>query len=349
MGAMRKLPSNLGALFFVLLCCSACVASFVPSAASANGVSISENELTSALRAIGDNKTLSCAISGNGAIALRGAGGRHTYASGVAASLLTTLIDDVVLRAQERAEHLAPTAFSNSIARTQVESSFGPANGANCAGEGSSVLAELPGRFASVFVSYAEARAALDAHLAGVALSPAGLSSYAAAHRSATELLCVSAIESRTRQAIVAIQKAAQAGASFAALARAHSTDVTSAANGGSLGCVLAAQFTAPLSGVVTSLATGVVSAPVSFNGSYLLLLVTSHHVAANAVVASVIEQNEDSVLNFKVASLFRHARVEVNPAYGTWSKVMGNWQVVAPSSSAHDYAVNLDALSPKK
>jgi len=108
-------------------------------------------------------------------------------------------------------------------------------------------------------------------------------------------------------------------GASFAALAKAHSVDTTSAPNGGALGCIPDAEFNAPLGADLAGLNIGRVSAPIAFSTDWLLLLVTKREPEAYQQQATSLIALEQANLNQLFPRLIRTAKVQVDPQFGTW------------------------------
>jgi parvulin-like peptidyl-prolyl isomerase len=108
-------------------------------------------------------------------------------------------------------------------------------------------------------------------------------------------------------------------GASFAVLARAHSIDSTTAPEGGVLGCIPDAEFTAPLNKVIAGLTVGRVSSPISFSSDWLLLLVSRREPETSQQLIPSLVTQEQSALNTYFPRLLGSAKVEVDPQYGTW------------------------------
>jgi parvulin-like peptidyl-prolyl isomerase len=333
----------LGLAFALLI--TACDSSVSPEAARVNGSSISEQTLDDALNGLQSSPAFACIVSGGGQVALHGKGGSSTYSAAVSAELLTTLIDGKLL--QNAAQHLglSLTPIGRKVAEDESASQLGPTSTSTCKTAGATVLQSLPASFRAAFLSLAQARTELGAKFAGVALDADAIEAYARAHPKVSELYCVSAIITSTKPAAQALVSAARSGASFSDLAKAHSIDPTSAARGGALGCALSGQLTSQLQGPVLALGIGQVSEPISFDGSFVVLQLTSKKQASDEDVASVIEQSVNGQLSTYLKNLQKNANVEVDARYGKWQNAAGGWQVTPPSGPAAKYLPNASAL----
>jgi hypothetical protein len=116
------------------------------------------------------------------------------------------------------------------------------------------------------------------------------------------------------------------AGADFAQLAAARSTDASSAGNGGELGCIDAVQLSDARGTAAASAPIGKVSDPISLGtGQFALLLVR------NAPSDSDLR---DAALGTVLARA-QQARVEVDARYGHWDRTRGVVTPPAPPSGA--------------
>jgi flagellar capping protein FliD len=110
------------------------------------------------------------------------------------------------------------------------------------------------------------------------------------------------------------------AGAQFAKLAAAASTDTGSAQQGGSVGCVGPNAFVKAFQQVASTQPIGVVSDPVKTKFGYHLILVSDKPSASDISAATL------SVL----LQIVRRAHVDVDARYGTWD--IANGRLVAPT-----------------
>lgn len=113
------------------------------------------------------------------------------------------------------------------------------------------------------------------------------------------------------------------AGADFATLAAANSTDTGSAQQGGSVGCVGPGSFVKPFQKVAMTQPIGVVSDPVKSKFGYHLILVSDKPSSSDISAATL------SVL----LQIVRRADVKVDARYGTWDTKSGH--LVAPTPPA--------------
>jgi parvulin-like peptidyl-prolyl isomerase len=136
------------------------------------------------------------------------------------------------------------------------------------------------------------------------------------------------------------------AGASFADLAAANSTDTGSAQQGGKLGCLQPNAYVAEFQQAADSAPLNQVVGPVQSQYGYHLILVTPFSASYDDVKEQVLQQLQSdaaqaasSDVNAKlVAELnatLKKADVKVDPRYGTWKydKSKKQYTVVAPTA----------------
>ncbi len=317
---MRRLPTalaSLAALCVLMFGISACNLHLSPYAAIVNGYEISQSRLGDALSAVAKNAGYKCSIVSSGTSHVVGAG-QGTYNAAFSAEVLSILIQDKVVRQEVARLKLPEPPSLGQVALSQLQGSSTPASG--CAGSGASVVAAFPPWYRDVLLRFQEDEDALSAHLAGITLRPGSLDAYVAHHEAAMTLACVSVIEVGTRATALSVRSRILSGASFAAMAAAHSIDSTTATQGGVIGCIPDTEFNAPLNTVIAGLTVGRVSAPVAFSSNWLLLLVTQRQKEAyQQLISSLVSEELPALDNF-FPRLFGSAKVEVDPQYGTWS-----------------------------
>ncbi len=127
----------------------------------------------------------------------------------------------------------------------------------------------------------------------------------------------------KTPEEAQAIETQLAAGASFATLAKAKSTDTGSAPAGGTLGCLTAGEFVAPFQKAAEAATVGVPTAPVHSSFGYHVILVTKAAAATYADVKAQVTQalQQAGSKNFSdaVNGLFKQYKVHVDPRFGTW------------------------------
>jgi len=308
----------LAALSVSTLGLSGCNVRFSPYAAVVNGSEISQDQIHDALTAISTNGGYLCSVEAGGASQVAGAG-EGTFNAAFSAKVLSILIQDKVIRQELLRLHLPEPPALAPIARSEVESALTPSS--SCRGTGASVLAAFRSSYRALLLQFQADEDALAAHLAGTTLTPSALAALVRTHPGELSLACISVIIVPSKSEIASLRSRIARGASFAALARAHSIDQTTAPNGGAVGCIPAAEFSSPLNKVVAALRPGRVSNAIAFHGDWLLLLLTGRHPETYAELVSSFLSKEQSQLGRTIAALIRSAEVEVDPQYGTWNK----------------------------
>lgn len=319
---MKRLPAalaSLAALSLLTLGLSGCNANLSPYAAIVNGSEISQVQLRQALSAIDHNPEYRCTVEAGGTTHLLGAG-EGTYSATFADEVLSVLIqDEAVHKDVVRLGLLEPASLA-PVALAQIRESITPAT--SCPGSGASLIAAFPPSYREQLLAFQADEDALAGQLMGTTLGRDAIASFVAHHATEMALACVSVIQVGTRATAVSLRREILGGASFAALARAHSTDTSSAPEGGAIGCIPDTDFNAPLNKVVAALALGRVSSPTPFSSSWLLLLVTQRHAETYAEVISSLLSDEQDALSTLFPRVIREARVEVDPQYGSWDTV---------------------------
>jgi parvulin-like peptidyl-prolyl isomerase len=120
-----------------------------------------------------------------------------------------------------------------------------------------------------------------------------------------------------------AIEVQLTAGASFATLAKAKSTDTGSASSGGALGCLTAGEFVAPFQTAAEAATIGVPTAPVHSSFGYHVILVTkaapTTYADVKTQVTQALQQAGSKKLSDAVDALFKEYHVRVDQRFGTW------------------------------
>jgi peptidyl-prolyl cis-trans isomerase C len=168
----------------------------------------------------------------------------------------------------------------------------------------------------------------------GADLSTKAAATYYLANQSLFTQDCVSIIVTSSQTAGQQLVTQLDAGASFSALAHAHSIDPTSAAAGGSIGC----DFTESEILQTLDVPTATVGAPIGpaqdpTTGQWVIYEVTSQLVEPFNTALPLVRQdllvsatNEDRV-GAQLKAFAHQTTVYVNPQYGAWKGLT----VVAP------------------
>lgn len=284
------------------------------------------------------NPTASISVSGAGS---------ENYNAGFAASQLSLLIRAHVLSTLVAKSGLSVSAADANLATTRLGAELSPPARSTCTVGGPAIIASLPASYRNFLVNLEVEQELLSAHLAGVAISPSALASYASARQRKAYDACVSVILVSSLASATAARAKIASGASFASVARSTSTDQSSAASGGVLGCLQPTQFQPPLDTDVENLAIGQVSQPIAFSSSYVLLEVTSRKPPTELEALNYLLNSESAAQAALVTATESHLRIAVDPRYGSWKKVSGAYEVVPPTGPALADLLNPGAITP--
>jgi hypothetical protein len=317
------------------------------TAVTVDGVSISRATLDSDLATIEQNPAFGCYLDASVAVrsetsaslpAIGGSGVSGTYDTAFVDFWLSQLVNNLLIETLAARQHLpyAATAlaagrddFVSSITSTLDAAAAATGQSAVCAASGQAIVSSLPSGFVASLERSQAAGDLVLAHAAGYGLGTDQLVRYFDGHQSQFRTICLSAIQTATQATATTVRAAIEAGESFAAAAAANSTDTTSAAQGGALGCYSANEGAyVTVAADVSGLAVGAVSQPVSNNGTYLLLEVTSYQAAAYdavvpAVRGAVLDAGATKAAR-ELAALTKTATVDLDPRYGKWSGLSG-------------------------
>ena len=351
----------------------------VPSnAATVNGSAISQQDLNSEVSAIANSAYYQCYLNSEEYLSSEGseqsppvlgagtgqyAGDHPTATSAFVASYLETDIGHELLLQLANERNVKVTQSDLVTARanltgqiTEVMSEIlqtqeGQNIQYSCsltgqALTGQQVLDSMPASFVDQQVQFVAQASALEEDLAGVGSSDTDLQHYFSAHSAQFDTACLTA-------AVFSSESAAQAGAAQVASGTPFATVAagTSASGGGALGCdVLSDLITKlPSDADLKNLATGVVSAPVDDNGTYVLLEITSRtptaYSKAKTAVENAVQQAGTTVTRSALASVERRSSVSVNPQYGVWVPVSA--AVLTPFSPDPSDILNPSANVP--
>lgn len=333
---------------------SACDASITPVAARVNGTSISVSTLNDVMNAFASSPGYRCdltadAKAASAATPVFSGVGNHTYASSFVAQQLGFLIGASAVQQGVASLHLPMSQIANDVAHLVLDSEFAPPSSSTCSVSGEAVLSGLAPIARNVLVKLAENEAVFAAHLYGTSLTPAGIATYEQHHRASTQLSCTDVILVPTSSKAAAVERQLAAGASFAAVAKADSTDTATAANGGSLGCVVSIQLPSPLNSIVEKIAIGKVSAAIPYGSDFVILVVTSRKNPSPETAGETIVATEEQASAYSAAidAFYRAAHVEVSPGYGSWGEASGTYGVMPLSGPPVAILTNPAAVIP--
>lgn len=331
-------------LFLAVLAAVVAVAAFdVPSdAATVNGVGISRSTLNSDLAVIAATPTYQCYLAAGLALssqnlarlpAIEGAGVGKTVTTRFADYWLSALVNNELIEQLVVERHLhvttadlaaGKTDLVNSISTTLTEVAQASGQTGVCAADGSAVLSAVPPDFANRLVRTQAAGDVVLAAAAGYGLGSAQLASFYASHRSDFDTICLSAIETATQAAAASARAEIVGGTPFAEVALASSTDATSAAQGGAIGCFAPTDPAyANVAQDIVGLGVGKVSQPKVDQGAYILLEITSRQPtsfgAAGVAVRQAVLAAGAKAANGELKRITKRAAVTIDPRYGRW------------------------------
>ncbi|MGA3146382.1 MAG: peptidylprolyl isomerase [Acidimicrobiales bacterium] len=347
---------------------SAC--NVTPTAATANGTTISTGSLNSQLRTLESTQYGACLLqlenpqltSASG----QGAGGPGTYTTAFAGAVLESQVGQLLAEQYAVSRGLTVSSSDLSTARSDfaetldgeisaaVQQSTSSGSTSFCESpDGSSLTGDqlLTGLPRSVSDAQVLNQAYDEKLLAdGADLSADAILDYYVANKPEFTVDCVSRIVTSSEGAANQIVTELKAGAPFATVAKSSSIDTQTAANGGSLGC----NYTQ--AGVEQDLEQqnvipGQPLAPVqnSGTGQWFIYEVTSQTVEPLSAVESVVRRellqataNVDRVSKEIIA--FAHgSNVSVDPQYGTWDRTT----IVPPVAPPPQYLLAAVTGSP--
>jgi len=336
------LPGAVAVLLVVGAIVAAGAFSVPATAVTVDGVSVSRATLNANLAAINQNPAFGCYLDASVAVRsenevslppITGTGRSGTYRTTYVDFWLSQVVNNLLIEHLAASEHLAldatalsagRTDLANSITSTLETAAAASGQGAVCAANGQSLIATLPRPFVAQLALGQAAGDLVLAHAAGYGLSTVQLSSYFALHANQFRTICLSAIQTATEATATQVRASIAAGQSFAAAAMADSTDTTSAAGGGAVGCYSANEGAYPtVASDSSGLAVGEVSQPIDDNGSFLLVQPTGY---TPAVFDAVIPAVRQAVLNAgatkaskELSKITKSAEVSIDPRYGIW------------------------------
>jgi len=353
-------------LLIVLAGGLAAAAFAVPSnAALVNGVSITQQQLNSDLTAIASSPDYRCFLNAeeavgtggqtalpsvDGAGPIAGGGSHPTVTTGFAGYYLDTAIGHQLVFELAATQHLRLTPQVLATARTELNGQItailsdvaqtkyacGSATQALTAKE---VLGTMPGSFVDTSVRFDATVSVLEEDAAGVGSSSAGFQRYFAAHAAEFDTACFTVAEYSSETAAEAAVAEVAAGTPF-------STVAAGTQGGGPQGCDILYGVAASLpSGTnLESLAANAVSNPISENGAYLLVQITSRTPTSFAKAKTEVESAVQSAGASKAGKVIdaaeKAANISVDARYGKWSAT--DTHVFPPSVPA-----TADVLNP--
>lgn len=268
-----------------------------PDAFTVRGRSVSQSAVDDELRELAENDALTTAVAQSGAPPLSQQPG--SILSEVSAGWVGLLVSQEVAAAEVEEEGLEVSAADRARGDQLASESVG----------GQAVYTSLPEWFQDRLAARWRKVAALEGRLIANPTDAleAGVAANCPSGRYVSHILVATEVEAET------IKSALDAGADFAEVAAASSTD-GSASAGGALGCIDGQQFVEPFATTAANQPVGVVSDPVQTEFGFHLLLVTDQPSDADY---------EQLALEVVLAGS-RGVAVDLDARYGIWDRRTG-------------------------
>jgi hypothetical protein len=329
-GPMRKLLPALALVAVAALALTGCDVHLGPYAAVVDGKVITQGTLNGALASAASDSGYLCVYSNDYQAPLTTNGAAPgTWDTAFADGVLSTFVEAQLAADEAAGEHLQVTSILTPVATAQIADSFSQVTGCTTP---TKVLSGLSQPYQQALLSLYENVDLIAAEKDGVVLTTTGLSAYIASHPTAGQLSCIDFIQVSSKATADAAESALQSGTSFAAEAAkampGQNPDV---------GCNPVSALTPQLQAPVAALTVGTWTAPISFQGSYVILDLTAHQPATPTDVVELLLQDAQKQSTAVLESLDKSTSVQIDPAYGSWAAVGGTGSAItspaAPSS----------------
>jgi len=359
--AVKRISAGLLAIVAVVATGAATSACQVaPVAATVNGDTIPVSSLNAQLDTLSRTPAGQCLLSlsypDSVSLSTTGAGGVGTYSTSFASTILGSSVYNLlaVQYAEAHGLHVsasdldaAESAYESTLSgaiqsQSQQDAALGGTSSCSQANgtalTGAEVLKGLPGDVRDVEITNQAVETLLLAR--GADLSDAAVLNYYADNPSDFTLDCVGVIVVADQATADTVYNKLNAGASFASLAQSTSIDSKTAAAGGQLGCNF--PETEVLQSLqVTSVTVGKPVTPeVNESGDWEIFQVTSRSLVPVTEVTSQIREAllettaNRARVSAEVLAFSKHASIDVNPQYGTWTKA----RIVPPATPPTRY-----------
>ncbi len=334
-----------------------------PTAATVDGIAISQSQFQSQLSVVSSSAVAQCALSieeaqSGGTLPTVTGSGDATVTTQFAAFELNSVIEQTLEQVALGRRHIVVSASDIALARQDYVSQVEAAStqvGSPCNLTGTALVDRLPKAFLDSQARGLAAQERLEEVVGGIDVSPTALRAYYGAHLSQVTQLCLNLIVATSQASAQSIHDQIAAGASFATAAAGAGVNPNSPA-GGQGPCVypsdIAAQLGPAAAAVVEPLADGQLAPPQGIpiadqttGGSstvWIVIGVRQHHLVSFADSESGLRQellaNGGASLTAALGRAVHSARVTLDPRYGTWSNRHG---VTAPSPPAPAFVLN--------
>jgi len=286
------------------------------AAAKVNGTVISQKSLDDELSAIKQNKQYVEAITSQGAPPVDGQG-KGTYNSAFVAQILNQRILLTVVHQELEKRKITASPEDLRLAAIEVKSNFE-------LGDGSASLADaFPKSYQTLLAQRSADVELLEASLSNTKIDAPAVTNYYNDHKSDYSETCVRHILVDSMDKATAIKAQLAAGGDFAAIAKAQSTDTSSGAKGGDLGCDIS-QFVQEFKDAASKLPVNQVSDPVQTQFGFHIIQVTSRKDkplddTIRVQIRQQLVQAGSSQIQDVVYGAIAKGKITVNPRIGTF------------------------------
>lgn len=345
------------------LCAGAAGCDVSPTAATVNGIAISQSDLQNQLTVISGSTVAQCALSieeaqSGGTLPAVTGTGQATVTTQFAAFELNGLVAQTLEEDALAKRHVQVSSADIATARQDYESQVEAASTqvtSPCNLTGASLVNRLPKAFVDQQARSLAAQERLEEVVGHVDVSPAAVRGFYNSHHSQVTQLCLNFIIATDQASAQAIHDKIAAGTSFATADAGPGADSNSPA-GGEGPCVfpsdVASQLGQTTATVVEGLADGQLAPPQELQVPnqitgqtqtiWIVIAVRARVLVPFADTESGLRQEMlgagGSSLSAALGHAVKEARVELDPRYGAWSAGHG---VVAPTPPAPGLLLN--------
>jgi hypothetical protein len=330
-----------------------------PSAATVNGVTITQSQLQDQLTVISGSAAAQCALSieeaqSGGSLPTVDGTGDATVTTQFSAFQLNGLVAQTLEESALAKRNVEVTAADIAAARldylAQLESASTQTT-SPCNLTGTALVNRLPKAFVDQQAYSLAVQEKLEEVVGHVDVSPEAVRAYYDAHHAEVTQLCLDFIIASDQASAQAIHDKIASGTSFADAAQGAGVNANSPA-GGEGPCVYPSDVVSQLgqstATAVEGLAAGQlapiqgIEVPNQVTGQnqtiWIVIGLRARQLASFADTESGIRQEllarGGSSLSAALARVVRSANVEVNPVYGTWTDVRGVKAPVPPPAN---------------
>ena len=344
-----RLAIGLGVVLGFSSLLSACNAS--TAAATVNGSVITGTKLDSYLSQVSGSSYAQCELDLRIGSTLPVHGTGHaTVSPDLSAEILTSLIEQKVVGDYLAAHKIKVTGSDISIAKgdlgaelaassSTTNTSTGAPSGSPCGISGAQLVKAVPAGFANEQVAL---QADLETFMQAAGHFSASASvahTFYVKHPQDFANLCLNALVATSQAEATALRQQIAKGVSFASLAKTHASSPSSAASGGSIGCIPATSIPPQIASAIAALPVGGVSQPLEQVGTgaapvwFILQPASRSETPFSQVEGSIglnILSNHSQTLTSTLPGVLKQAHAEISPMYGTWNSSRG---VIPPAS----------------